>query len=157
MFNNICRQENTSLEKRVAYRQLTTKDVNSCSWLMIIRRILHKYGLPNPISLLDEPLSKLEWKRQRRTNSYWKDREITDSKLYSSLAYLNFDSYQPGKIHKLLQINTDPIRESTRISVKLKLVTDTYILRIFYKTKDHGFMTKTKTPYVISAVKLTKQ
>ena len=131
IFNNICRQENTSLEKRIAYRQLTTKDDNSCSWLMTVRRILHKYGLPNPKSLLDEPMSKLEWKRQIKTavNSYWKDRVITDSELYSSLAYLNCDSYQPGKIHRLLQINTDPTRESTRILVKLKLVTDTYILQ----------------------------
>ena len=52
-----------------------------------------------------------------------------DSKLYSSLTYLNCDSYQPGKTYTLLQINTDPIRETTRLSVKLKLVTDTYILQ----------------------------
>ena len=54
---------------------------------------------------------------------------IEDSKLYPSLTYLNCDSYQPGKIHTLLRINTDPIRETTRLSVKLKLVTGTYILQ----------------------------
>ena len=59
-------------------------------------------------------------------NSYWKDKVIEDSKLYCSLTYLNSDSYQPGKIHSLLQINTDPVRETARLSVKLKLVTDTY-------------------------------
>ena len=63
-FNNICRQENSSREKRIAYRQLTLKDDKSCSWLMVIRRILHKYGLPNPILLLNEPITKTEWKRQ---------------------------------------------------------------------------------------------
>ena len=98
---------------------------------MIIRRILHKYGLPNPITLLDEPITKIEWKKQIKTavNSYWRDRVIEDSKLYPSLTYLNCDSYQPGKIHTLLRINTDPIRETTRLSVKLKLVTGTYILQ----------------------------
>ena len=98
---------------------------------MIIRRILHKYGLPNPITLLDEPITKIEWEKNKQiktaVNSYWGDRVIEDSKLYPSLTYLNCDSYQPGKTHTLPQINTDPIRETTRLSVKLKLVTDTYI------------------------------
>ena len=70
--NNICRQENTSREKRIAYHQLIVKDESSCSWLIVIRRILHKYCLPNPISLLDEPIAKTEWKRQIENvvNSY---------------------------------------------------------------------------------------
>ena len=100
---------------------------------MIIRRILHKYGLPNPITLLDEPITKIEWKKTKQiktaVNSYRRDRVIEDSKLYPSLTYLNCDSYQPGKTHTLLRINTDPIREATRLSVKLKLVTGTYILQ----------------------------
>ena len=64
-FNNICRQEDTSREKRIAYHQLTVKDDKSYSLLMIIRRILHKYGLPNPITLLDEPITKIEQKKNK--------------------------------------------------------------------------------------------
>ena len=59
-FNNICRQTDDSLKKkRIAYRQITVKDSNSCSWLMGLRRILHKYNLPGPMALLDNPVSKM--------------------------------------------------------------------------------------------------
>ena len=59
-FNNICRQDESSLEKRIAYRQLTMKDNSSCSWLVFLYRILHKYNLPNVQTLLDKPVSKLK-------------------------------------------------------------------------------------------------
>ena len=89
-FNNICRQTDDSLEKRIAYRQLTVKDSNSCSWLVGLRRILHKYNLPGPMALLDNPVSKINWKRQikERVHQYWRNRIINDCQLYSSLNYL---------------------------------------------------------------------
>ena len=154
-FNNICRQEDTSREKRIACCQLTVKDDKSCSWLMIIRRILHKYGLPNPITLLDgSSITKIEWKKQIKTavSSCWRDRVIEDSKLYSSLTYLNCDSYQPGKTHTLLQIITDPIRETTRLSVKLKLVTDTYILQE-KRSRFHGLNQSSVCCFVMNKMK----
>ncbi|CAG2193588.1 unnamed protein product [Mytilus edulis] len=48
-----------------------------------------------------------------------------------SLRHLNIDAYNPGEFHHLLDINTtnDPTRETTRLAIKLKLVTGTYILQ----------------------------
>ena len=42
-FNNIYRQDDSSLEKQVSYRQLLNKKECSASWLVAIRKILLKY------------------------------------------------------------------------------------------------------------------
>ena len=98
---------------------------------MGLRRILHKYNLPGPMTLLDNPVSKTNWKKQikERVHQYWRNRIINDCQLYSSLNYLNVEAYQPGQIHQILKITGNPARESTRLATKLKVVTDTYILQ----------------------------
>ena len=111
-------------------KKLTVKDNSSCSWLEVVslRRILHKYNLLNPVTLLDNPMSKLKRKRQVKDAVflYWKDRVIKDCQLYCSLKYLNTVTYQ---IHHLIKINGNPATESTRLATKLKLETDAYILQ----------------------------
>ena len=83
-FNNICRQKEDSLEKRIAYRRLTVKENSSYSWLVNLRRILHRYNLPNPMTLLDNSVSKLIWKIQMKDAVflYWIDRVNKDCQLY---------------------------------------------------------------------------
>ena len=96
---------------------------------MNLRHVLHRYNLPNPMTLLDNPVSKLKWKRQIKDAVflYWKDRINKDCQLYCSLRYLNTEIYQPGQIHHLIKINGNPVRETARLAIKLKLVTDTYL------------------------------
>ena len=43
LFNNICRQDNSSTEKQLAYRQLLLKGESSHSWFVQIRKILCRY------------------------------------------------------------------------------------------------------------------
>ena len=77
-FNNICRQDNSSLEKQASYRQLLHKNEGSASCLVAIRKILLKYDLPNALELLEIPHEKAVWKRQiyESVHSYWKTRVI---------------------------------------------------------------------------------
>ena len=42
---------------------------------------------------------------------------------------MNEKEYSPGHIHCVLKLPTNPVKEITRLSVKLKLLTDTYILQ----------------------------
>ena len=49
LFNNICRQNDDTLEKRLAFRQLN-------NWFNLIKRILLKYGLQNPLEYLSNPM-----------------------------------------------------------------------------------------------------
>ncbi|CAG2193476.1 unnamed protein product [Mytilus edulis] len=53
LFNNICRQDNSNLEKKLAIRQLTVKDQSSNSWFISIKKMIFKYGLPSPLQLLN--------------------------------------------------------------------------------------------------------
>ena len=63
------------------------------------------------------------------------------TQLYSSLNYLNVEAYQPEQMHQILKITGNPVRESTRLATKLKLVTDTYILqtkRVRFSNTEQG-------------------
>ena len=64
LFGNVCRQEDTSTEMRLAERQLTVKDDSSHSWYIAVTNIMRKYGLPDPLDLLQCPPSKFAWKRR---------------------------------------------------------------------------------------------
>jgi hypothetical protein len=44
-FNNICNQEEKSIEKLLARQQLRTKTINSNSWFIEIKKMLIKYNL----------------------------------------------------------------------------------------------------------------
>ena len=100
LFNNICRQDNSSTEKQLAYRQLLLKGESSHSWFVQIRKILCRYDLPNPFELLDHPPSKICWKStiELSINKYWKNRIVTSYELYSSLKFMNENEYSPGRI-----------------------------------------------------------
>ena len=55
--------EHTSIEWRLAERQLQVKSYDSNSWFMDIRKICIKYDITDPYTYLENPLPKLEWKR----------------------------------------------------------------------------------------------
>ena len=132
LFNNICRQDDNSLEKSIALRQTIVKDNNSNSWFTTVRKILYKYALQNPMSCLENPQNKNSWKKEIQTkiNHFWKEKLIKDSSTYRSLEYLGFGHFNIGKPHRILNISNacDPTRETLRLVIKLKLITGTYIL-----------------------------
>ena len=63
LFNNICRQDDLSIERHLAIRQLTVKDMDSTSWFISLKRALYKFELPLPLKLLENPPAKLQWKK----------------------------------------------------------------------------------------------
>ena len=54
-FGNICRLSETTIEHRLAVRQLSVKPSTSHSWFIAVKEILLKYRLPDPLDLLDDP------------------------------------------------------------------------------------------------------
>ena len=60
VFFNICSQNEESIEKQLARRQLAVKSNNSNSWFVLIKKLLLKYNLNNPIYLLDHPVERQE-------------------------------------------------------------------------------------------------
>ncbi|CAC5367675.1 unnamed protein product [Mytilus coruscus] len=129
LFNNICNQNEENLEKKIARRQLIAKNEESNSWFIAIKRVLFKYDLHSPIILLNDPPTKYSWKKSVRSaiDRCWKNVLIQKSCTYKSLKYLGTLNISPRKCHTLLFIGntSDLIREVVRISVKLKVITDT--------------------------------
>ncbi|CAC5394456.1 unnamed protein product [Mytilus coruscus] len=131
LFNNICRQNNRSKEKQLAYRQLLIKPDNSNSWYIAIKKLLYKYDFSDIIQFLDNPPKKFEWKNiiQKKVDLYWIHKIIQNSRSYPTLTYLNCDIFLPRKIHPIIDLNNDnnPSKGALSIAIKLKLVTGTFM------------------------------
>ena len=73
LFGNVTRQEKSSTEQQLALRQLTVKSLNSHSWFIAVKKLLVKYGLSDPMELLENPPTKYAWKRRvnKQINEHW--------------------------------------------------------------------------------------
>jgi hypothetical protein len=97
IFSNICRQKDNVIEKRIGLlRQLTVKDMDSNSWFIVIKKMLYKYELLHPITLMNNPPRKLEWKKSVDIafNKYWSNLLIAKCKSYPSLEFVCTDKFQ---------------------------------------------------------------
>ena len=90
-FGNIARSEHTSIEWRLAERQLQVKSYDSNSWFMDIRKICIKYDIMDPYTYLENPLPKSQWKSliTKHVHQYWKNAIEENLLLYTSLKYLD--------------------------------------------------------------------
>ena len=129
LFGSISRLEESSIEKSLARRQLSVKPYAWNNWFVEIRRLCMKYSLPDPYAVLDNPVSKCQWKRvvQKAIYTYGVDILKQRASLYSSLKCLCVDGYWPGKRHPLIQ-NVGCVGNVPRIHTKL--VTGVYILQV---------------------------
>ena len=127
-FNNICNQKESSVEKRIARRQLTVKNMKSTSWFIEVKRIFWTYDLGDPYENLDHPPSKSEWKKLviKSVSSNFQQKITSTASLYKSLRFMNI-MFTPGKIHPNIGTRSFSLRESNRLAIKTKLLTSTYI------------------------------
>ena len=63
LFGNITRLSSESIEMRLAKRQLEIKTFKSHSWFIAVKKILIKYELHLPETLIENPPTKIQWKR----------------------------------------------------------------------------------------------
>ncbi|VDI27647.1 Hypothetical predicted protein [Mytilus galloprovincialis] len=130
LFGTISRSEKTSNEWRIAERQLKLKSFNSNSWFIDIKKICLLYNIENIEKYLDNPLTKSKWKSfiDNKVQSYWTNKILDDSKMYSTLQYMNCQ-YTIGKIHPLITTKTANNRDIVRIPSRTKIATGTYIFQ----------------------------
>ena len=57
-FGNISRLSDSSIEKRLAERQLAVKSLDSHSWFVGVKKLCIRYGLPDSTGILEKPRSK---------------------------------------------------------------------------------------------------
>ena len=91
---------------------------------------LIKYDLPSAESLLENPPGKLKWKKlyNNAVNKFWSERTVSRSRLYSSLQYLS-KTYTVGKCHPAMKPYMLSSRDISRIPMKNKIMTGTFILQ----------------------------
>lgn len=130
LYGNITRAKKSSIEWKLAERQLTIKSHESLSWFIEIKELCLKYDILNIYNYLENPLSKNQWKKMIKTKiyTYWKSRLLEEAKLYKSLKFMD-KHLTFGKVHPLAKSTTYNIRDIARIPIRLKIVTGNYILQ----------------------------
>ena len=63
LFANITRLPSQSIEVRLAKRQLEIKTFRSNSWFIAVKKILIKYDLPLPETLIDNPPHEIQMEK----------------------------------------------------------------------------------------------
>ena len=129
-FGNVSRLSDSSIEKRLAERQLAVKSLDSHSWFVRVKKLCIRYGLPDCSKSLEKPRSKHSWKStvEAAINSYWNDRLQSVVPLYPNLKWLTWAKNPNRTLHPLI-MSAGNLREVPRIAVHLKIVTGTYILQ----------------------------
>ncbi|CAC5405005.1 unnamed protein product [Mytilus coruscus] len=130
LFGNITRANKTSVECRLAERQLQLKSHSSKSWFIEIKKICLKYNLPDCQKFLINPLGKFQWKNliTRKIYTYWSEKINDKSEGYSSLQHIT-GAYKIKTIHPILTTNTSNCRDFIRIPIRTKVATGNYILQ----------------------------
>ncbi|CAC5401533.1 unnamed protein product [Mytilus coruscus] len=131
LFGSICRADCTATEWKIAERQLGIKTLKSNSWFIALKTIFFKYGIQDPYtSLFDKTITKMKWKHiiNQKVNTYWTERIQQDTLMFSSLQYLG-GMYRIGKCHPTATTCSANIRDISRIPIRLKILTGSYILQ----------------------------
>ena len=97
LFSMICHLPDDPLHKRAKFA-LSTCDKGSKSWFSQVRGLCLQYGLPHPLHLLHEPLSKSKFRKlvRSRVVDYW------ESKLRAEVLSLDSLKYFKPEFHSLL-------------------------------------------------------
>ncbi|KAH3726511.1 hypothetical protein DPMN_052378 [Dreissena polymorpha] len=125
MYNNVCLQSESAVERRIAVRQLTIKSNKSASWFVDIRMLFWLYELGDP------PTEKEHWKRtvNRTIDNIWLQQTIAESKTMKTLQNLNMNMVKPRKPHPRLQQQAVSTYDANRQVLKLKFMCGKYILQ----------------------------
>ena len=93
----------SSVEYQIAERLLVMNDVGEKSWFNYIRSTLEQYNLPSAYTLLQQDITKLQWKKLLNSSiatfveNSWKTEVATKP----SLKYVNSDSLKMGQSHPI--------------------------------------------------------
>ena len=125
LFNNICIQLESSIEKSLARRQLLIKNNESASWFIAIKHMLRKYDLKETSWYLDNPVKKTMWTAivKKTVYSHWSGSIIQLLPLYKGLNFLTVENLKTGMIHPLFKINCHSAVDAARLPITLKLPT----------------------------------
>jgi hypothetical protein len=105
-FSNICHQNENSIEKKLARRQLIVQSMNSSIWFIEVKKLFWKYELGDSNHNLGHPLKQSVWKKTvfKTVSSQFIVKVIGIAKLHKTLQFMNIE-YTPGKVHPNIATN----------------------------------------------------
>ena len=127
-FASILRKPNT-IEYNIIMRQLALKDLSSNSWVVQVRVLLDKYGLPSPYRLLDSPPVKSLWKQQvsSAVSTYWMEDLKVRARVMKTLELVDIEGSKHGQVATVWRHNSDPL-EAHMATVKARVLVQRYPL-----------------------------
>ena len=127
LFNMICNMPNDPLYKR-AHQALTCSKPSSKSWFASLRSICLQYGLPHPLTLLDNPMPKKAFKKLTKSKvvDYWEDKLRSEAIILPSLLY--FDPYYHSLVypHPTLSTTGSNPHEVSKAVIQCKMKSGRY-------------------------------
>ena len=127
LFSMICRLPGDPLHTRALY-SLTCVKPSSKSWFTMIRAVCHMYGLPHPLTLLREPLSKEVFKKMTKSHvvNYWEEKLRAEASLLPSLECFNPYFHSLVRPHPLLSTPGSNPHEVSKAVVQCKMKSGRY-------------------------------
>jgi hypothetical protein len=94
LFSMICHHKEDPLHSHASYALLHSEKCSK-SWFVQIRDICLQYGLPHPLKLLEDPLTKQRLKTMVKTKiiGYWQELLLVEALPKPSLTGMNISIY----------------------------------------------------------------
>ena len=116
----------SSILYQICLRQMATKSLSSNSWFIAATKLTHKYDLPSPHKLLQQPLVYTRWKKLVKATviKYWQHHLKQAIQEKSSLILLHDVSVSPSWKH--VKLNCQSV---ARARIQARLMTNTLTLQ----------------------------
>ena len=126
LFSMICRLPTNILNKIARETLLTCKDSDK-NWFAQIRSHCYRYGLPHPLTLLDKPLTKDEFKNlsKQKVADYWQAKLRNQAKELKSLKYFHPEFMSLCHPHPLLT-TAENSYDTNKMIVQLRMLSGRY-------------------------------
>ena len=131
----------TNILHKIASYVLTTAKDNSRSWFINIKNLCAKYGLPHPITLLQNPMSKDSFKALAKAKvvDHWEKLLRAEAETLSSLTYFNPNYMSLTKPHPIWTTCNNNTYEVCKAIVQAKMLSGRFrtdrLLRHFTENK----------------------
>ena len=127
LFSMITRLPKDPLHIRATY-SLTTGKVSNRSWFTKLRHICLQYGLPHPLTLLQTPLTKDNFKKMAKSHviGYWEDKLRGEAIMLPSLDHFNPYFHSLTRPHPTLTTPGSNPHEVCKAVVQCKMKSGRY-------------------------------
>ena len=126
LFGMICRLDNNILNRIARKTLLTSKDTDK-NWFCQIRSHCYRYGLPHPLTLLDRPLPKEEFKKliKLKVAEFWQTQLRSQARELKSLRFFKSEYMSVLSPHPMLT-TARTTYEINKMIVQLRMLSGRY-------------------------------